>query len=872
MPAASDGADAGQALDAGGHPAVDSGTHALVDAGSADERQPIDAGTAVDAGDAQADQVDACPGAPECDAGEPDPDPVPSCDPECGLYAHCVVTSNSAACACDPGFEGDGFSCRDIDECAEQSDRCSPYAWCTNTTGSYFCECYQGMLGDGFTCEDVDQCATHTDACDAHASCNNVIGLYECSCNSGFSGDGFVCGDVDECAEQTDACDPHAICSDLVGSYDCACDQGYVGDGLSCARFDGCDPGGSQCDSLSACEDPGDGYRCRDCPLGYGGTGATVCIPRLIALTPSAGHLSPAFAPTTLRYDLTTGLSVASFQVTPQAPAGVVINVDGVGVISGAPGPSIALPALGASAELNVVLDAPNGEQTRYQLGVERNYAEQAYVKASNPDAYDGFGSGVASDGEVMVVGASGEDSAATGVNGSQSSNASTGSGAAYVFRRVAGEWRQEAYLKASNAQGSNTGSGSLADGFGEHVAMSGDRIVVGASYEDSGAIGVNGNQADNSVANSGAAYVFKYAAGVWQQEAYLKASNTGSGDFFGSSVAISGDVIVVGAEFEDSSAGGINHGGGDESAFNAGAAYVYRYSAGQWVHEAYLKPAFPNVQDHFGLSVAVDGDVVVVGAPAEDGGEGGVNGNQQDEGAPGSGAAYVFRYAAGAWTQEAYLKARVPGGDPAGGSDNIGDYFGMSVAVRADAVLVGARYEASGASGVNGDENDNSQLGAGAAYLFRRDASGWAQEAYLKASAPRGLRPGGQIYEGDIFGTSVALGDDVLAVGASGEDSAARRVNGDENDDSAPESGAVYVFRRGPSGWAQSAYLKSSNSEGPRESYESSGDTFGWSVAISGQRVIASAPAEDANASGVHAESSSDNSLSYSGAVFVFE
>ena len=97
----------------------------------------------------------------------------------------------------------------------------------------------------------------------------------------------------------------------------------------------------------------------------------------------------------------------------------------------------------------------------------------------------------------------------------------------------------QQAYLKASN-----TGA---ADAFGYSVAISGDTVVVGAIREDSKATGVNGDQTDNSAPGSGAAYVFVRGGGIWSQQAYLKASNTDSGDQFGISLAISGDTVVVG-------------------------------------------------------------------------------------------------------------------------------------------------------------------------------------------------------------------------------------------------------------------------------------------------------------------------------------
>ena len=95
---------------------------------------------------------------------------------------------------------------------------------------------------------------------------------------------------------------------------------------------------------------------------------------------------------------------------------------------------------------------------------------------------------------------------------------------------------------------------------------------MVGAPFEDSNATGVNGNQADESVPNAGAAYVFVRSGASWSQQAYLKASNTGSDDWFGNSVAVSGDTVVVGAHFEDSNATGVNGDGSDNSARDAGA------------------------------------------------------------------------------------------------------------------------------------------------------------------------------------------------------------------------------------------------------------------------------------------------------------
>jgi hypothetical protein len=141
-------------------------------------------------------------------------------------------------------------------------------------------------------------------------------------------------------------------------------------------------------------------------------------------------------------------------------------------------------------------------------------------------------------------------------VNGYQFDNSTPGSGAAYVFVRSGGVWSQQAYLKASNA--------GVSDLFGASVAISGHTVVVGANSESSSAMVINGHQFGNGSLSSGAAYVFIRGSGAWNQQAYLKASNTGVGDYFGSSVAVSGDTVVVGAFGEDNGAG------------YSGAAYVF--------------------------------------------------------------------------------------------------------------------------------------------------------------------------------------------------------------------------------------------------------------------------------------------------------
>ncbi|HEX8999364.1 MAG TPA: hypothetical protein VGB07_05660, partial [Blastocatellia bacterium] len=494
------------------------------------------------------------------------------------------------------------------------------------------------------------------------------------------------------------------------------------------------------------------------------------------------------------------------------------------------------LPARMSLAERELRLEVEDAGAA-WPVTIDPTISQQAYLKASNTEALDAFGHSVAVSGDTVVVGAPYESSNATGVNGNQTDNSAGGSGAVYVFTRSGGVWTQQAYLKASNTD--------AIDQFGYSVAVSGDTVVVGALAETSNATGVNGNQMDNSTFQAGAAYVFTRSAGVWSQQAYLKASNTGASDQFGWSVAVSGDTVVIGARNESSNATGINGNQTDNSAMISGAAYVFIRSGVTWTQQAYLKASNTGTGDMFGYSVSVSGDTVVVGAWSEDSNATGINGDQTNNLGFDSGAAYVFTRSADVWTQQAYLKA----------SSNTGfrKYFGWSVAVSGDTVVVGAPYEDSNATGVNGNPADNSATNSGAAYVFTRSAGVWTQQAYLKASNA-GVN--------DAFGWSVAVSGDTVAVATPFESSNATGINGNQMDNSAANSGAAYLFTRSGVTWTQQAYLKASNTDAD--------DRFGESVAVSGDTVVVGAIQESSNATGINGNQA-DNSASNSGAVYVF-
>ena len=473
----------------------------------------------------------------------------------------------------------------------------------------------------------------------------------------------------------------------------------------------------------------------------------------------------------------------------------------------------------------------------QYPLTIDPLLSQEAYLKASNTGVGDEFGEAVAISGNTVVVGAPSEDSSATGVNGTDGNDDASQSGAAYVFVRSGNTWTQQAYLKASNAE--------AGDMFGYAVAIDGDTVVVSALLEASAATGVDGDGADNSAVNAGAAYVFFRNGATWSQQAYLKPSNTQGGYQFGRSVSVSGDRVAVGAATEFNSASGVNGNQNEGVLGGAGAVYVFGRSGATWTQEAYVKASNTGFGDNFGFSVALHGATLVVGAPGEDSDAVGVNGAQGDNPSyQDSGAAYVFGWNGTSWAQDAYLKASNTG---------LQSQFGTAVAISGNTLVVGAIGENSGSAGVNGEQTNQDAPFSGAAYVFVREVGLWSQQAYLKASNPGVF---------DSFGISVAVDGEAIIVGAHQESSAATGVDGNEADNSANASGAAYGFRRSGATWTQAAYFKASNTE--------EFDFFGISVGVSGDTVVAGALTEDSAATGVNGDGL-DNSAPNAGAAYVF-
>ena len=274
--------------------------------------------------------------------------------------------------------------------------------------------------------------------------------------------------------------------------------------------------------------------------------------------------------------------------------------------------------------------------------------------------------------------------------------------------------------------------------------------VAVSGNYAVVGAYGD-----DDNGDKSGSAYVFHRDGGTWTEQAKLLASDGESGDEFGRTVAISGDYIIAGAHDDDDN--------GEDS----GSAYIFHREGSVWSQQAKLTASDGTEHDFFGYAVSISGDYALIGTFRS--------------------AAYIFHRDGGAWIQQTKL--------PSNGayySD-----FGQAVSISGDYALVGADDSAS----------------AGSAYLFHRDGSTWTEQAKLLASDGE---------DGDCFGCTVAISEDYIAVGAFCD-----KDNGET-------SGSAYIFHREGSSWTQQAKLLAS--DGAQE------DFFGSTVSISGDYIVVSA------------------------------
>jgi len=408
--------------------------------------------------------------------------------------------------------------------------------------------------------------------------------------------------------------------------------------------------------------------------------------------------------------------------------------------------------------------------------------AQQARMKADNAGNNDVFGTSVAVSGNTVVVGASQE--AGPG-------DVLANSGAAYVFVRDGNTWTQQGYLRAPNA--------GMDDYFGGAVAISGDVVAVGARGEDATAAG---DPSNNALTNSGAAYVFTRSGSTWSFQSRLKAPNAGEQDFFGVAVALSADFLVVSATGEDNDSGSVQS--DNNNGFNEGAVYVFEPSGMSWTLEGYLKASTTSDADGFGTALALSGNTLAVGATSD----------------ALKGSCAVFVHNGTSWSEQAVLN----------GSETLAnDLFGNSVAISGDVLVVGAPADDVNQLGTITSVDDES----GAAYVFTRTAGVWTERAVLRGfnREPK-----------DEFGTRVAVSGNFVAVGAlyEGSDLNGSRTPG------VTKSGAVYLYHRSGSDWPLKRLLKG----GSNMAF----GLFGNAVAMDGATLISGANGEDNFAGAVYA------------------
>jgi len=273
------------------------------------------------------------------------------------------------------------------------------------------------------------------------------------------------------------------------------------------------------------------------------------------------------------------------------------------------------------------------------------NWIEQVKITASDGAAYEEFGVSVSISEDYVVIGAWADED-----NG-------TNSGSAYIFHRIGTTWSEQAKITASD--------GAAFDCFGSSVSIDGDYAVIGAGLDDD-----NGDW-------SGSAYIFHRDGTTWSEQAKLTASDGAAEDYFGGSVSISGDYAVIGAVYDDDN--------GDGSGF----AYIFHRNGTTWSEQVKITASDGIAYDHFGYSVSIDGNYVVISAFHDD-----------DNGSY-SGSAYVFQKIGTTW----YEQAKITASDGAAA-----DFFGYSVSISGDYAVIGAFRD---------DDNGED---SGSAYIFYND------------------------------------------------------------------------------------------------------------------------------------------------------
>ncbi len=422
-------------------------------------------------------------------------------------------------------------------------------------------------------------------------------------------------------------------------------------------------------------------------------------------------------------------------------------------------------------------------------------------ITPADRETGDNFGFSMAVSGNFAVFGANKQDENALGLDSLNNA------GSAYVYTKdSSGNWVEYQKIVASDRTAS--------DQFGISAAIDDSTLIIGARAHDQD----SSNTSYKS--NAGAAYIFSLnTSGIWVEIQKITASDRTSNDYFGAKVAIDGNYILVQASQEDHDATGSNH------LSNAASVYAFEQNAlGEWNQIQKLVSPQRQADEQFGLSIAMNYPYALIGAPRQHLNENGVDSLYR------SGAAYLFKLdSTNVWS---HVKTF------ANSDRQKADYFGEYVALSDSICLISAYqndYDEMGASYV---------LNAGAVYVFEQDAvtGGWAEHQKIVPSDRGG---------GDYFGSSVAISNDLLLVGARNEDNFTGTIN-------VNNGGSAYLFKRTlNNSWEQATKFITND-----RTYN---DQIGKRFYISGTEIIGATELQDQN------EFETDT-LNNAGAVYVFD
>jgi hypothetical protein len=369
-------------------------------------------------------------------------------------------------------------------------------------------------------------------------------------------------------------------------------------------------------------------------------------------------------------------------------------------------------------------------------------------------------GMSVELDDELVVIGWSGEDS---GSQLDQTDNTTKNSGAVFVYSR-ADLRAPPQYLKAA-------APGELHH-FGLTTALSDSWLAVGDAGDDSAK---RDDPFNDDAEAAGAVYVYARVPGGVGKRHYVKAPVPSAGDLFGASVAVSDDLLAVGAVAEDSASTGAGGDQTNDDALAIGAAYVFRWQGDEWVFDEYLKPTNRmNRQSFFGASLAFSGNTLAIGAS---GATGCADQAPGDTTTPGRGAVYIANLRENGWSVDQCLTPQGP---------DLAELFGFRLALSGDTLVTGGPFDSEAeACDVNGDFFDRSLHNCGAAYVLERGSDGeWKEVQVLNAPDPR---------PDFVYGQSVAMSDDLIAVSSPQESV----LDSNSETESFGYAGTVYVYSR---------------------------------------------------------------------------